>query len=1337
MSGRSGSGIKKTELIPTFLIIAGSFLFVFILSFLFADAIGLWNARLNDNLFRLRYRLFGKGPVSPYLTHVTVNDTSYDELGSKLWDHRFYADMIGILGRSGASSIACDFVFERRGDGPGDSELVEETLEAGNIYYPVIFRGGSEPGVRKEERERGFPGTTGERNIWHPAVLHEGVPFTGETVETVFPALATACRGMGHINASPDEDGINRRFPLIYRFEDGYVPSLVFHALCDLLHVKGDDIEVSFGSHILLKNAHIGAGVPRDINIPVDDRGRAIIDYPGRWGDSFLQFPVHNIVEAAADVNRRNQIRDVTEGTLVLFSDISLRVNDYGTGILDPLYPLSGIHLTVANMILTENFIRDCDPIGITLIYAIGIFLLCVCAAFWKSQVFYPAAAFVFLLFILYSVSGFFFMRTLPLMLPFSLGFFLAIPAVSMYRFVRERQEKRLALSRVEIKKAFYENVSHELKTPLALISGPLDVLLQQHRKGGPELIEEQLLIAKRNAKRLADLVDQILDLSRIGGRAMGLSAAKTDISPIIDSITRTFAARAAERNIRLLFSHAEEKHVLYIDRLKFERIIGAILFSQIRSLPRNGKIRISLSKKGRKKPGGRYIEIRLRMQPDKKFSRGITAITDNFFRSVRGSEEKKTDEVMEEAAEIGLLLAREMILLHHGIMRTGGNPVQGSEVVLSFLCGKDHLDPSEIKKPGQLYGGGRDEAGTIKITIAAKTHQATPVLKNCVLAVAGDRDMLTLIKTVLSPSCTVIEAVDACDGLDKAETHKPDCVVCTSYLPATDGDEFIKLIRESETVPSIPIVLLSDRPARRLPPDGSAAVPDEVIAVPFHPAELMAKVNYILSVYKAVRKTVTPTGGETPAGVKGPLHPSSPIVIAGNPDVSEVYQRVLIHDGITNIVVFEHEKKITAFLEVNQAAVLILDHSLSSGGILDFLTIVHEDHPEIPVIIVTGKSDPEDAVRCMKLGAFDYLVKPLSDGMFRGVVRRAIEQQKIDDTISSSVPRTRPRDVSYAEAFACIVTQNRHMYTLFETLASFSLSHEPILIEGESGVGKKLFARAVHTIYRDNEYFVPVNIAGIDDTLFSDTLFGHVKGAFTTAIESREGLIARAERGSIFLDEIGDLELASQVKLLELIEDHEYYPLGSDKKRASHARIILATNRDLKRKIKEGGFREDLYQRITHKITIPPLRERFDDLPLLLDHFFTAASASMGKKKPVWPAQLITLLKTYHFPGNVRELEAMIKNAVSLHKRKVLSLGYFRQYIEQQKHTEMNYSGKEGGPAGKKRLFDSGHFLSLREAEASHIHKALEAAGGNMTIAAQLLGLSLSALSRRLKKLK
>jgi transcriptional regulator with PAS, ATPase and Fis domain len=320
-------------------------------------------------------------------------------------------------------------------------------------------------------------------------------------------------------------------------------------------------------------------------------------------------------------------------------------------------------------------------------------------------------------------------------------------------------------------------------------------------------------------------------------------------------------------------------------------------------------------------------------------------------------------------------------------------------------------------------------------------------------------------------------------------------------------------------------------------------------------------------------------------------------------------------------------------------------------------------------------------------------------------------------------------------EAFSKIISCNKRMLSVFHYCEAVAATRQPVLITGETGVGKELFAGVIHKLSKLSGNFLPVNISGFDDNMLSDTLFGHCKGAFTGAIDNRSGIIEKASGGTLFLDEIGDLSLTSQVKLLRLLQEGEYSPLGSDTVKISDARVVLATNRDLWKLQQDSNFRKDLYYRIsTHHIQIPPLRDRKDDIKLLLDHFIIKASKEMNKVPPSYHPELITRLKSYHYPGNIRELEGMVYDALSNHKSKMLSMDIFINHIE--RNSREQYDMLPEKKESISELFsDLVELPTLKSSSDTLVDEAIKRSEGNQSIAAKILGISPQALSARLKK--
>jgi transcriptional regulator with PAS, ATPase and Fis domain len=350
-------------------------------------------------------------------------------------------------------------------------------------------------------------------------------------------------------------------------------------------------------------------------------------------------------------------------------------------------------------------------------------------------------------------------------------------------------------------------------------------------------------------------------------------------------------------------------------------------------------------------------------------------------------------------------------------------------------------------------------------------------------------------------------------------------------------------------------------------------------------------------------------------------------------------------------------------------------------------------------------------------------------------IVRDISERKRMEDEITSLKKHLLSGELENEAAFSSIITKSKKMRAIFQYIESVSKSSNPVFITGETGVGKELIARSVHLASGLKGEYIAVNVAGLDDTMFSDTLFGHKKGAFTGADKDREGLIVRASGGTLLLDEIGDLSKSSQVKLLRLLEERIYYPLGSDLPEKSNARIIGCSNQDIEKQIEEGLFRRDLYYRMcAHHIHIPPLRDRLQDIPLLLDHFLEEGSKVMNKAKPALSPELVTLLSNYHFPGNVRELQAMVHDAVAQHKTGRLSLDSFKGFIRKKRAIPKPAVLLPTGDAPSVRdIF--GHFPTLKEMEDYLVSEAMRSSNNNQGNASSLLGITRQALNQRLKK--
>ena len=445
-----------------------------------------------------------------------------------------------------------------------------------------------------------------------------------------------------------------------------------------------------------------------------------------------------------------------------------------------------------------------------------------------------------------------------------------------------------------------------------------------------------------------------------------------------------------------------------------------------------------------------------------------------------------------------------------------------------------------------------------------------------------------------------------------------------------------------------------------------------------------------------------------------------------------DAYSLLLTSMGIKHVVTENDSRRVSATLAGMQSPIVFLDLNMPCMTGQEVLRELKVNYPQVPVIIITANSEIETAVECLRLGAHDYLVKPIDLKMFSSALRTALEISRLRNEVMSL------KGISFAvgaprhKAFERIVTRNPGMLSIFQYIESIAGSGMPTLILGETGSGKELIAKAIHEISGLAGSYVAIDVSGLDDTLFSDTLFGHAKGAYTGADGVRSGLLEKAAGGTIFLDEIGDLSEMSQVKLLRLLQENIYYPLGSDQPKHCHARIITAANKDLTMLAgQDGEFRMDLYYRLsTHLIRLPPLRERREDIPALVAFLAAEAAMSMRKETPAVSDRAMGLLLRHPFWGNIRELKAYVVDAVARCERGIIE----EEMIAGRLTGPLAAGpGAAAGTSSLPALF--GHFPTLEELMEYAVAEALALAENNQSQASRLLGISRQALHKRLKK--
>jgi len=484
---------------------------------------------------------------------------------------------------------------------------------------------------------------------------------------------------------------------------------------------------------------------------------------------------------------------------------------------------------------------------------------------------------------------------------------------------------------------------------------------------------------------------------------------------------------------------------------------------------------------------------------------------------------------------------------------------------------------------------------------------------------------------------------------------------------------------------------------------------------------------------------------------------------------LSEDYHIITAADGMEALALIQKMD------QPQNISVVISDHRMPGISGVQLLEKLKEIIPDTIRIILTAfdeKADIIDAIN--KAQIYEFILKPFDVEDLKIAVKRCVETfdlkkkleeyriqlehtvekrteelkhtkenlretEKVADRLKESIFSEGPKHPEY---FTDIITKSKKMLDIFKYIEAIAVSKEPVLITGETGTGKELIARAIHKASGKKEgNFVSDNVARGNDNLLEDRLYGHEKGGYTGAINKRDGLLKKAENGMLFLDEIGDLDLNLQSNLLRLIQDKKYSPIGSDIEQTTNARFIFATNKNINDLKEKGNFRNDLFFRLnTYHIKLPPLRERKEDILPLVEHFLEEAAKESNKEIPLLPGNLLSLLYSYHFPGNIRELRSMVFEAVSLHQpdeEQELSLNIFIKKIEEQGGKipgSISDSVPEPDIDGSSMISFGDPFPQFYQLLKFYTHEAMRRAKGNQTQAAKLTGLERPSFLRYLK---
>ena len=747
----------------------------------------------------------------------------------------------------------------------------------------------------------------------------------------------------------------------------------------------------------------------------------------------------------------------------------------------------------------------------------------------------------------------------------------IAIGLASARAYEQERQRAEALAEIDRAKTAFFSNVSHEFRTPLTLMLGPIEELLLEARdRLGPER-HEQLATVRRNSLRLLKLVNTLLDFSRIEAGRVQAVYEPTDLASFTSEIASVFRSAMENAGLRFLVECPPIGESVYVDRDMWEKVVSNLLSNAFK-FTFEGSVNVRL----------KSVESAVELQvcdtgvgvPEDQRER----VFERFHR-IEGTRARTY-----EGTGIGLALVQELAKLHGGNVRVESTVGQGSTFTVTIPRGTEHLPAERIQAArsaaSTAVGAGvyaeeaqrwlPDEWKAADATMLPQPASASPsslpepTAKRELIVVADDNaDMRQYLRRLLGGRYEVHAVSDGRQALETIRLLRPTLLLADVMMPVLDGFGLLRAVRNDPALAIMPIILLSARAGEESRVEGLQAGADDYLVKPFTARELLARVEAHLKMANLRRETA------------------------------------------------EHEERLRMEAELERQKLRASEDRLAETSRL---------YREL--------QNAEAEIRALK------------DRLYR-------ENLALRD------------EVDRASMFEEIVGTSKQLKTVLSRIGKVAPTDSTVLIWGETGTGKELIARAIHKrSHRSGCAFVSVNCAALAPTLLSSELFGHEKGAFTGATQRRLGRFELADGGTIFLDEVGELLPDTQVPLLRVLQEREFERVGGAQPIRVDVRVIAATNRDLKAAIANGSFRQDLFYRLNvFPIEVPPLRERKDDILMLVEYFVQRYAKRAGKSIRSIDKRTLDLLQAYDWPGNIRELQNVIERSVILSSADVFAV--------------------------------------------------------------------------------
>ena len=817
-----------------------------------------------------------------------------------------------------------------------------------------------------------------------------------------------------------------------------------------------------------------------------------------------------------------------------------------------------------------------------------------------------------------------------------------------------------------QAKTTFFSNVSHEFRTPLTLLLGPLEEVLG--RKGGSlePKDREALDVAHRNTLRLQKLVNSLLEFSRIeAGRVRALYE-PTDVATLTADLAGVFRSAIERAGMRLVVKCPPLTAPVYVDRDMWEKIVLNLLSNAFK-YTFEGEIRIAL----------RQVDDTIELSvsdtgvgiPEHELSR----IFERFHR-VEGVNGRTV-----EGTGIGLALVQELVKLQGGTISATSSAGRGSAFTVSVPLGKDHL-------PAGSLGARKTSASTATSARAfleealrwlpeapSGTHPTeSPALsaeeidqlplhnlktrgadsKPRILLADDNADMRSYVRGLLGEGYEITTAADGEAALAELRQNPPDLVLTDVMMPRLDGFELLKAIRSDSATSTTPVILLTARAGEESKVEGLDRGADDYLAKPFSARELTARVAAHVALAR-LRKEATEREAQEKRAA----------------DLRLVIDSI---PGLVNIMTAKGEIEFANQQSLNYFGMTL--EELTGWAATD---VVHQD--DLSGVIAAWKNSVETGqplnVEHRLRGSdgvyrwFHGCALPLRDlhgrivrwySLVTDVDDRKRAEEKLEKAFEE-IKRLKDRlhgenlalreQIDQVLMFEEIVGSSPVLQTVLTSIVKVAPTDSTVLISGETGTGKELIARAIHKgSRRSGQPFISVNCAAIPPSLIASELFGHEKGAFTGALQQRQGRFELAHSGTIFLDEVGELPGETQVALLRVLQERQFERVGGNKTILANVRVIAATNRDLSAAIAAGTFRADLFYRLNvFPVQVPPLRQRKEDIPMLVEYFVKRFAENMGKQINKIDKKTLELCQRYHWPGNIRELQNIVERSVIL----------------------------------------------------------------------------------------